>query len=393
MKRFITGCVLVGLFAGFSACKKDTTKPEDAFIRIYDDQDGNTHFHPLSITQAADGEGFLIVSAFDGWRIQLMKTDKEGNFQWNYELPENYVNAVPGIIRKDGVNYMVCMDAVGLTSYLLKIDEDAHNTVEIANFADVIYPTFLYQSGTQVYLQNYDRSSYRTELHRLTDDLTGVAQSASVPIYTDVEDRIVNHITYIGKRIPFSVSITPEDDYIVMTGFYNYSFSFIFLTENLSFAGVYNGAGFNGGPAAVSPISNNRFAIARYSFDNLYFNAGATLSPTTIDIAESIPAQGQSELDANKPVIIEDVTVNGTAYKAYLSSTRSNQLLLSLYDTASGTVKRKKYIGKNIPLTATDLLQTADGGLTILTQARIMGSVDRIALIKLSESQLKEIAK
>ena len=389
MRPLIYSLFFLGMALAFSACKKKDYKPEDSFIKIYDDQDGNKHFHPLSITTSASNDGYIILSAYDSWRIHIMKIDNTGEFVWNYELPSNYVNAVPNLIQSNGENYLVCMDAVGLFTYVLKIDENNHSTTEVSSFPNILYPTYAYNSGQHVYIQNYNRTSYKTGIHELTPDLATETQSADLDIFTDVEERIVDHITFTGKRMPFFVSSTPEQNYIVMNGFYNYSFSLIFLDQNLNFAGVYNGAGFNGGLVAISPSGASQFALARFSYDNLYYNAGATLTPTTIDITESISAQGNSELDAQKPVLIKDLSIGGSSYKAFLSSTRSNQLLLSLY--SGGTLAGKKYLGKNIPLTACDFIQTGDEGLSVLVQAKIMGSFDRIGIMKLSKDQLKEL--
>ena len=391
MKLFIYSILFLGLGIGFSSCKKKVKEEEIPFIKIYDDQNGNKHFHPLSITTAAANDGYLVMSAYDGWRIHLMKVDQKGEFVWNYELPENYVNAVPNLIKSNGANYLVCMDAVGLFTYVLKIDENNHSTTEVASFTDILYPTYAYNSGQNVFIQNYNRLSMQTGIHKLTLDMSSIVQSADLDIFTDVEDRIVEHITFNGKRMPFFVSSTPENNYIVMNGFYNYSFSLIFLDQNLNFTGVYNGSGFNGGLAAISPSGGNQFSLARFSYDNLYYNANAALNPTAIDIAESIPAQGHSELDAQKPVLIKDLSIEGVSYKAFLSSTRSNQLLLSLYDKSGGALVGKKYLGKNIPVTACDFIQTDAGELNILVQAKIMGSFDRIAILKLSKDQLEAI--
>lgn len=389
MKLIIYSMIFLGLGIGFSSCKKKVKEEEVPFIKIYDDQNGNKHFHPLSMTTSAANDGYLVMSAYDGWRIHLMKVDAKGEFVWNYELPENYVNAVPGLIKSNGVNYLVCMDAVGLFTYVLKIDENNQSTTEVAAFTDILYPTYAYNSGQNIFIQNYNRLTMQTGVHKLTSDMSSIVQSADLDIFTDVEDRIVDHITFNGKRMPFFVSSTPENNYIVMNGFYNYSFSLIFLDQNLNFAGVYNGAGFNGGLAAISPSGGNTFSLARFSFDNLYYNPGAVLNPTAIDITESISAQGHSELDAQKPVLIKDLSIGGASYKAFLSSTRSNQLLLSLY--SGGTLAGKKYLGKNIPVTACDFIQTEAGELNILVQAKIMGSFDRIAIMKLSKDQLEEI--
>lgn len=392
MKLFIFLVIFLGMGIGLSSCKKKTKPEEVPFIKIYDDQNGNKHFHPLGITTSPANDGYLVMSAYDGWRIHLMKVDNTGEFMWNYELPSNYVNAVPNLIKSNGQIYLVCMDAVGLFTYVLKIDENNHSTTEVSSFTDILYPTYAYNSGQAVYIQNYNRLSMQTGIHKLTPDMVSVTQSTDLDIFTDVEDRIVEHITFTGKRIPFFVSSTPENNYIVMNGFYNYSFSLIFLDQNLNFAGVYNGAGFNGGLVAISPSGGNQFSLARFSYDNLYYNASATLTPSTIDITESIPAQGQSELDAEKPVLIKDLTIDGIHYKAFLSSTRSNQLLLTLYHLG-GSLAGKKYLGKNIPLTPSDFIQTEDSGLNILVQAKIMGSFDRIALIKLSKEQMEEIVE
>lgn len=392
MKLFIYCMLVLGTFTFLGGCKKGS-KPEDAYIKIYDDQNGNKHFFPLSMVKSIIDDGYVVMSAYDGWRIHLMKVDKTGEFVWNYELPEKYVNAVPNLVTLNGQNYLVCMDAVGLFAYVLKIDEGNHSITEVSSFQDILYPTYVYYSGQDVYIQNYNRTTYQTGIHRLTTDLASISESGSVNIYTDVEERIVDHVTYNGKRIPFFVSTTPEQNYIVMNGFYNYSFSLIFLNPDLTFAGVYNGAGFDGGLAACSPTGNSQFALARFSFDNLYYNSNVSLTPTTIDIAASIPAQGHSELDAKKPVLIKEISIKGSQYKAFLSSTRSNQILLSIYDRSGGNLIGKKYLGKNIPYMVCDFIQTTDSGLNILIQAKIMGSFDRIALIKLSKEQLETMVK
>lgn len=390
MKFVIYSIIFLGLGWSFSSCKK--AKPEEVpFIKIYDDQDGNKHFHPLSISASASGDGYIVMSAYDGWRIHLMKIDHAGEFVWNYELPSNYVNAVPNLIKSNGQNYLVCMDAVGLFTYVLKVDESSQGIAEVATFTDILYPTYAYNSGQNVYIQNYNRLSMQTGIHKLPADMSSIIQSADLDIFTDVEERIVEHITFTGKRMPFFVSSTPENNYIVMNGFYNYSFSLIFLDQNLNFAGVYNGAGFNGGLSAISPSGGNAFSLARFSYDNLYYNANATLNPTTIDIAENITAQGNSELDAQKPVLIKNLSIAGASYKAFLSSSRSNQLVLSLY--SGGTLAGKKYLGKNIPVTACDFTQNEAGELNILVQAKIMGSFDRIAIMKLNKDQLEEIVE
>ena len=97
MKRIAFVCSL-GLFFLLLACeKKDMTSLP--FVKIYDDQNGNRSFTPLSIIKSTQDNGYLVLSAFDGWRIQVMKIDKDGVFSWNLELPDSYVNAVPSLVN------------------------------------------------------------------------------------------------------------------------------------------------------------------------------------------------------------------------------------------------------------------------------------------------------
>ena len=371
------------------SCKKDDFKPEESYIKIYNDSEGNKKYTPLGIQQTSD-QGFLILSAFNGWRINVMKIDKEGSLLWSTNLPSNYVNATPNILKYANKYYLVCMDNVGLFTYLMNIDEGAGSVNQIQNFSGILYPTAAFSNGSAIYIQNYDRLAFKTGIHQLSTSLTSIANSGEVNILTDVEDKVVGHIMYTGKRMPFFISTTPENDYIIMNGFNNYSFSLIFLDPNLLFTGVYNGAGFNGGVSSLLPLGGSKFSVARFSFDNLYMNPATNLNPTGIDITESISANGMSELNPDKPVIIRAVKVGGTNYVTLAASTRSNQLLLCFFDANSGALKGKKYIGKNTPYTISDLVSTEDNGLMILTQVKVMGSYDRIATIRLSNEQLEE---
>lgn len=389
MKRCIQNFLFIGVIILLAGCKKDDFKPEETFIKIYNDPEGNKKYVPLSIQQTGD-QGYLILSAYDGWNILVMKVDKTGEFVWKETLPSNYVNGVPNMIRQGDNYYFACMDQVGLFTYLMQVDEVSGTVSEVQSFPGIIYPTYLYSNGNAVYIQNYHRLSYETGIHQLDPSLTTIIRSGKVNVLTNVEDRIVDHIRHDGRRMPFFVSSTPEHDYIIMGGFFNYSFSLIFLDPNLQFSGVYNGANFNGGVNAVLPQGGSAFSVARFSFDNLYFNANTTLNPTGIDIAESITAQGHSELDSSKPVIIRNIGIEGKNYVVLAASTRSNQLLIGFFDPASGTLKGKKYVGQNTPYTICDIAATDDGGLMLLVQVKVMGSYNRIATIKLSDEQLKE---
>ncbi len=370
----------------FIRCKDDF-KAEDGFVKIYDDAMGNKSFFPLSIKRTSDN-GYLILSATDGWNITVLKIDNVGELSWSYALPTKYVNAVPTIIEQGGSFYFVCMDQIGLFTYIMRIDESGQSASEASVFSYILYPTYAYSQNNTMYIQSYKRLSYETGIYQINASLSDTVRSGSVKIFDNIESRIVEHISYSGKRMPFFVSATPENDYVLMSGFYNYSFSLIFLDQNLQFSGVYNGANYNGGLSAIQPLGGNQFSVARFAFGNLYYNATVGLNPSDIEIAENIPAQGFSELEASKPVIIRKIQAKANAYVAFLATTKSNQLLISFFDENTGTLKGKKYIGQNTPYTICDAEITSDNGMMLLLQAKIMGSFNRIATVKLTEQQI-----
>jgi len=374
-----------------SGCK-DKYKPEESFIKVYDEKDINKSYFPLSMHQTSD-DGYLILSAYNGWNIHLLKTDKKGDLIWKFDLPSKYVNAVPNLIERNGDLFFVCMDAVGLFTYIMQVDEIGKQATEFQQIPQIQYPMYVFDNESEVYIQNYIRATYQTGIFELNGDMDQIQKSGSVQIFTDVEDKVVDHLNYTGKRFPFFVSVTPEKDYIIMSGFNNYSFSTIFMNANLNFSGVYNGAAFDGGLNALLPLGDKTFSLARFSFSNLYFNPNVSLDPSAIDIAESIPAQSHAELDPQSPVLIKEIMIDNEVYVVYLASSKSNQLMLSFYPKGSNETRAVKYLGQSVPLRACDFAKTNDGGLMILTRATVMGSFNRIATIKLSEEELEEIVK
>ncbi|MFK7785212.1 MAG: hypothetical protein AB8B56_08850 [Crocinitomicaceae bacterium] len=384
--RVIPLILLVGfLFAG---CKSDEFKPEDSFIKVYDHSDINRNYFPLGMTTTSDN-GYLIMSAYDGNRIHLLKTNELGDFLWEYDLPEQFTSAIPNLIEKNGTVYFMCMDAVGLFTYVMQVDEGAQNASVYQPFSSILYPLAWTDNGNSVYIQNYERNILSTGVYELNGTLDQVVDSADLEIYVDVELEIIDHLNYTGKRFPFFITTTPESDYIVFNGFNNYSFSSVFLDASMDFSGVYSGAAFDGGLNAMLPLGGNQFALSRFSFSDIYTNPNVSLSPTALDVAESIPSVWASELDSEAPILIKNLSVNGTEYAAYLATTKSNQLVLSLYSKTTGELAASKYIGESVPMQGCDFLETPDGGLMILTQATVMSSFNRIATIKLSKEELE----
>jgi len=388
MKRIAFVCSF-GLLLLLLACdKKDMTSLP--FVKIYDDQNGNRSFTPLSIIKSTIDNGYVVLSAFDGWRIQLMKIDEDGVFIWNLELPDSYVNAVPSLVNINQQLILVCMDPIELNTRILRIDETTQTVIPISTLEEVSYPVQAYYNGDQLYLMSCPISSQMTGIHEVSTALDTVIRVGALPIGMNVDDNLIKHVMHTGRQWPFFIQSTPEKDRFVVNAFYNYSFSTVFLDNSLQFTGVYNGAALDGGINQIEPIGYNEYCISRVSGENVFYNPKLTLDPTAVAMATSLEAQGDSELNHEMPVLIKDLTIKGATYHAFLASTRSNQLSLKLYDE-NGMKVAGTYISKNIPIKASDMIQTPSGELLILTQVRVMGSYNRIGTIKLSKPNLESL--
>lgn len=388
MNRIAFVCSL-GLFFLLLACeKKDMTSLP--FVKIYDDQNGNRSFTPLSIIKSTQDHGYLVLSAFDGWRIQVMKIDKDGVFSWNLELPDSYVNAVPSLVNINEQLYVVCMDPISLNTRILRIDETNQSVVPVSTLEEVSYPVHAYYNGNHLYLMSCPLSSQMMGIHEVSTALDTVIRVGALGIGMNVDEEMLKHVMHTGKQWPFFIKSTPEKDRFVVNGFYNYSFSTVFLDNSLQFTGVYNGAALDGGINQLEPLGSNEYGISRVSGDYVFFNPKLSLDPTAVAMATSLEAQGDAELNNEMPVLIKELTIKGTKYRAFLASTRSNQLSLKLYDE-SGKKIAGTYISKNIPIKASDMIQTPYGELLILTQVRVMGSYNRIGTIKLSKPNLESL--
>jgi len=387
MKRllFICCCALIALL---SCEKKDTSSLP--FVKIYDDQNGNRSFTPLSIIKSTQDHGYIVLSAFDGWKIQLMKIDNDGVFEWNLELPDAYVNAVPNLVNIDQHIYLVCMDPIELNTRILRIDEANHAVIPVSVLEEVSYPLYAEYAVDNLMLLSSPLGSQITLIQKVSPLLDTVIQVGALDISMNVDDYLIKHSMHSGKQWPFFIKSTPEKDRFVVNGFYNYSFSTVFLDNNLQFSGVYNGAAMDGGINQLLPLGAGSYALSRISGEYLFNNANCSLDPSAIAMATSIEAQGDSELNHESPVLIESLTIKGVTYRAYVASTHSNQLSLKLYDE-SGKKIAGTYLSKNIPIKACDMIQTPYGELLILTQVRVMGSYNRIGAIKLSKANLEAL--
>jgi len=377
------------LLAVFAAGCEDTFQPDEAFLRIYDDQLANRKYFPLDIEQADDG-GYIILSALDDWDIHVQKISSEGDFVWSYISAGPYVNPVPGLLKVNGSIYFFCMAEVGLFTYLMRVDDGAQTVTETSNYPSVLYPLAASVAGQNILLQNYDRDVQGTGFHKLSSGFV-IEASSTFNIFENVEERVVDHITHAGDRLPFFTGAGGNGGYF-MNGFYNYSFSVLFTDNAMGYTGVHNGSNYNGAASSVLPLGGGQYAVSRFSFGNNYINPQAALSSSGVELIADAGGTGYPELEENAHMVSAKILAGNRELIAVAGSTISNKIVIYLFDAAGGALVGKKYIGNTVPYRICDFSVTTDGGLIVLAQVYVAGSYPRIAVIKLSDEEVLEMA-
>lgn len=382
--------VLMGwLCLAFWSCEDDF-KAEESFTKIYDNLSANKKFFPIDIAQTSDG-GYLVLAAVDTWDTYVMKTDKEGNFEWEYFNNSPYVNPVGDLIESGGKFYFFCMDKIGLFTYLMQVDPASGTVAEVAAYGDVLYPLSAAKttSGSML-LQNYNRNNQQSGIH-LIDASLGLSASNQMMIFESVEEEVVTHITRAGKRFPcFSGDMGSGKYYF--NSFYNYSFSLVFVnSSDLGFSGVYNGSNYNGGVSSYLNASAGQ-VVSRFSFGNNFLNLNAPLNPGIIGFSDDLGGTGIAELSDNAPVKTMEMAIRGKAFLIVISETKSNKIVMFVYDPASGNLVGKKYFGNTNPYRIGDFIATSDKGIAILGQTYVNASFPRLVLFKVTEKEMETLA-
>lgn len=387
--RTYFGILFLPLFFVFGC--QDPFTQDESFIKVFDDQVANRKYFPIDIVQTPDG-GYLILSARDTWDVYIIKTDKGGNFVNEYFANSPYVNPVGKWLELNGQFYFVCMDRVGLFSYLMQVDPSSGAVTEVAAFGGIIYPlSAAVVEGQYILIQNYNRDSQKSAIYKI--DASGqVIASNSFFIFESVEQEVVDHITRAGHRFPTFCGEVDGGGKYYFNSFYNYSFSLVFVNaSDLSFSGVYNGSNYNGGVSSYASLPG-KHVVSRFSFGANFFNLEAPVNTSTIGFSDDLGGTGMTELQDNAPVHSLQTTIGGKNMLFLLSETKGNKLVLFAYDLTTGELTGKKYIGNGNPFHTGNFRITADGGMVILAQTYVNASFPRNALIRLTDEELKQLA-
>jgi len=237
----------------------------------------------------------------------------------------------------------------------------------------------------------YNNVDRLTTLSVVTPDGGVLANKGfSIGAGDDVEKPIMEHYLRTGRKFPFAAGKAPNGMYY-FNGFYNYTFSLVFTDMNADDPnGVVQGIHDDGGFSAITPISGNKFATARFNFGDNYLLPNREIASSGITSGTDLGGFNLPELVANAKVRILRATVNEEKILIYGSDTKSKQIGLLYYDESTGTFINSRYLGFSNPFEIASMTQTADEGLAVCGMTQIAGRFPRITIIKLSKDQLQQ---
>jgi hypothetical protein len=378
-----------------SACSEpNDTEPSVNFLKIYDDSRFNASYIPIDIIQTED-EGFLILSgtrlaSSDFIGVYIMKVDREGNFVNDIILPETVVHPVADWLFIGGTYYFFAMNATSLGTLLYSVSEGGNLTDPTE--VNLTYPLHASTDENSFILLSYDNNSKSTVLSTIS--LDGSIQNSrgfTIGPGDDIEEPIIDHFTRTGRQFPFLTGRSSSGLYY-FNGFYNYTFSLVFTDLNSDEpAGVVQGQREEGGFSTLLPLRSDIYAAARFNFGDNYTLPNTNISSTGISSIIDLGGNPALEWVSGAHVAVEQIIIGNIDVIIFASTTKSSQIMLSIFSANDGTWLGTEYLGFSTPYQLINLAKTTENEIVVLGSTAVAGRFNRICMFKLSEENLVRI--
>jgi len=374
--------------ASLSCSEVEDYAPAESFIRIYNNPSFESSYIPIDMVQAGSN-GYFILSAYDKWNTYILRVDSTGEFMWDYNLEENYVNPIEGVFYENGSFYFFCMDELSLATHLMKAEDGTKSASVERVYGDIIYPLHASAVDGGYLLESYNRETYSTRLTKFTASF-GESWHEEYEVEQDMEESIIGHLARIGDRLPFFTG--QAGNRYFLNGYYNYSLSLLWVNATGgSLTGVINGFRDESVMSSALFLEGNNFALSRYSYGENVVIPRIEINTSSIGISTELEGNIHPELAPDAFIHSQLLNIYGQKVIIYATSTKAGEILLYAYDASSGTLVGTYHIGHINPYSAIDFTTTTDGGLAILANTFVNGRFSRITLIKLSALQLDKI--
>ena len=390
----------VSLLSGCSE-KSNPSFDQQNFASIFDNSKFDASYFPIDMRETPDG-GYIVLggrrlsenSDFAG--IYLLKADQYGKFVKEIEVPASTgVYPVGKLVEYQTKYYFFCMDAQTLQAQIANVDA-LLEAIEVKPLAGITYPASASFVDNTFVLLSYDNVAKQSVISVLDTDgniLDAKTKGFDIGVGSDdqiiTEKYVIEHYLRTGRQWPFDVGKMANGTYY-FNGFYNYTFSLVFVnnfSEDAGPANVVQGQSDKAGLSAVSYLGASKFALSRFSYGSNY------LLPTK-DVPGGDPASSDfggftlPELVPDAPVKILQAKTDTKNALVYASNTKSKQIGLYFYEQETGTFISSRYLGFSNPYEISSLIQTSDGGLAVCGTTYLAGRFPRICIFKISKDEL-----
>ncbi len=392
--------LLVAMLVGCDV-KNNKVDPAMGFTKIYDIDSAEANHVPLDICQLPD-EGFI----FLGYNLQgeaktmVVRTDKDGKLLWSKTFSQ-YLSPVSDLMKIGNDYYFVSARALTFEILILKVNDAAQTVEEVKALDESKKPLAACATPDGgLLIQAYDYPNAQTVLLKLNASfaldnnfsLDGKAEF-DISQLDLMDDRINNHFTFQGTRLPFFVSYIGQSSATnyVLNGVVEYDIALIAVNPKTGErAGTIDGNRYKKCVSSFTFLGGGRAALSKFEDVNNFliptFNTNDFSSGSTINISDltSVP---KPEIVANSQIKSRLATLKGRKLVVYIAELKNNTVGFFAYDAANGSFAGARYFGSTYPYKNGSLVTTTDGGMAVLCQTFAAGRFGRMCLFKLSKNQ------
>jgi hypothetical protein len=392
----ILGILFLAVLLPACDIKENTAEPLNAFVRIYESGQFETSIFPTDIRPTSDS-GFVILghtpsqnSSFHS--VYLMKIAKDGSFQWEH-VSDQYVNPVSELMPANGGWQFFCMDEKQFGTHLVQVGQTPQSVARIA--ADSLkFPVAAGAVSGGYLLQVVDDEYKNTKLLRLNGS-GGISWTQNFEIFEEVEEKLVDHLTYQRRLFPFFVGETLNGN-SYFNGFSNFTLSLNFVASgNGRVTGaVINGERYDAGISNAVAINGSQMAMARYNADGaLVFvpRFAVNTNADALQAAKDIVGNQLPELNPFARVLVRRATIGGKNVVLYGSDTKNGQIALFAYDEATGNLLGTRYLGASNGFEIGGFTLAQDGGMAVAGRTYVAGRFPRLVVFKLSPQDVTQL--
>ncbi|TAH26702.1 MAG: hypothetical protein EAZ07_03340 [Cytophagales bacterium] len=377
------------------------------FTKIYNSDSVESNHFPVDIQQTNDGGYYFL-----GYNLQaeaksmIIRTDNDGKLLWSH-ISNQYLNPVSDLIKVGDNYYFVCAKNLTFEIAILRINETSKSLEEVKLLDESKKPLAACATPDKgILILAYDFPNSETVLIKLnssfeldnsfSNDGKSGFQISQLEI---MDDRINNHMTFQGTRLPFFVSYIGEPNVssYVFNGVNEYDITLTAINPITGEPqGKIDGFRYKKCMSSFCYLGNNKAAMSKFedvnnyfapSFNTLEFTRGNFINISDLSTLE------KREIQANSQIKCKLTSIAGRKIVIYVAELKNNTVGLFAYDAANGTFAGARYFGSTNAYKIGNITTTSDGGLAVLCQTYVAGRFGRMCLFKLSKEQTEEFIK